>query len=100
MGSYHGKHTFDRLSHMRACLVRSLGMESFNLARYPPQDRQRARRVRMALRSPMIDFSKRTFVWAVAASVVAFGLFVTLLVILLIASGLNCTCWYWQGFYN
>ncbi|XP_059930764.1 aldehyde dehydrogenase, dimeric NADP-preferring-like [Gadus macrocephalus] len=100
MGSYHGKHTFDRLSHMRACLVRSLGMESFNLARYPPQDRQRARRVRMALRSPMIDFSKRTLVWAVAASVVAFGLFVTLLVILLIASGLNCTCWYWQGFYN
>ncbi|KAG7254741.1 hypothetical protein CRUP_033263 [Coryphaenoides rupestris] len=100
MGSYHGKHTFDRLSHMRACLVRSLGMESFNQARYPPQDRQRARRVRMALRSPMIDFSKRTFVWAVSATVIAFGLFITLLVILLIASGLNCTCWYWQGFYN
>uniref|UniRef100_A0A3B4VK86 Aldehyde dehydrogenase 3 family, member A1 n=1 Tax=Seriola dumerili TaxID=41447 RepID=A0A3B4VK86_SERDU len=38
MGRYHGKHTFDQLSHQRACLVRSLGMESVNLARYPPQD--------------------------------------------------------------
>ncbi|XP_056139067.1 aldehyde dehydrogenase, dimeric NADP-preferring-like [Lampris incognitus] len=99
MGRYHGKHTFDQLSHHRACLVRSLGMESINLARYPPQDAQRARRVRLAMKSPLIDFSKRTFVWAVSASVIAFGLFIALLVILLIAAGLNCTCWYWQGFY-
>uniref|UniRef100_A0A3Q0RID9 Aldehyde dehydrogenase 3 family, member A1 n=1 Tax=Amphilophus citrinellus TaxID=61819 RepID=A0A3Q0RID9_AMPCI len=28
MGRYHGKHSFDQLSHHRACLVRSLGMES------------------------------------------------------------------------
>uniref|UniRef100_A0A673BC63 Aldehyde dehydrogenase, dimeric NADP-preferring-like n=1 Tax=Sphaeramia orbicularis TaxID=375764 RepID=A0A673BC63_9TELE len=38
MGCYHGKHTFDQLSHQRACLIRSLGMESVNLSRYPPQD--------------------------------------------------------------
>uniref|UniRef100_A0A3Q4H372 Aldehyde dehydrogenase n=1 Tax=Neolamprologus brichardi TaxID=32507 RepID=A0A3Q4H372_NEOBR len=38
MGRYHGKHTFDQLSHHRACMVRSLGMESVNLARYPPQN--------------------------------------------------------------
>uniref|UniRef100_A0A3P8UVB2 Aldehyde dehydrogenase n=1 Tax=Cynoglossus semilaevis TaxID=244447 RepID=A0A3P8UVB2_CYNSE len=44
MGRYHGKHTFDQLSHQRACLIRSLKMESVNLARYPPQDRRRARR--------------------------------------------------------
>ncbi|XP_031728313.1 aldehyde dehydrogenase family 3 member A2a isoform X3 [Anarrhichthys ocellatus] len=100
MGHYHGKHTFDQLSHHRACLVRSLRMENVNLARYPPQDRRRARRVQMALRSPMIDMSKRTFVWAVTATIIGFGLFITLLVILLIASGLNCTCWYWRGFYN
>uniref|UniRef100_A0A4W6CHX4 Aldehyde dehydrogenase n=1 Tax=Lates calcarifer TaxID=8187 RepID=A0A4W6CHX4_LATCA len=100
MGCYHGKHTFDQLSHHRACLVRSLGMESVNLARYPPQDRRRARRVRMALKSPLIDMSKRTFIWAVTATVIGFGLFITLLVILLIAAGLNCTCWYWRGFYN
>ncbi|KAM4566925.1 aldehyde dehydrogenase, dimeric NADP-preferring-like isoform 1-T1 [Odontesthes bonariensis] len=100
MGSYHGKHTFDQLSHQKACLVRSLNMESVNLARYPPQDRRRARRVRMALRSPLIDTSKRTLVWAVFATIIGLGLFVTLLVILLIAAGLNCTCWYWRGFYN
>uniref|UniRef100_A0A671VAA4 Aldehyde dehydrogenase n=1 Tax=Sparus aurata TaxID=8175 RepID=A0A671VAA4_SPAAU len=100
MGRYHGKHTFDQLSHQRACLVRSLGMESVNLARYPPQDRRRARRVRMALNTPLIDMSKRTLVWAVAATIIGLGLFITLLVILLIASGLNCTCWYWRGFYN
>uniref|UniRef100_A0A667X549 Aldehyde dehydrogenase 3 family member A2 n=1 Tax=Myripristis murdjan TaxID=586833 RepID=A0A667X549_9TELE len=34
MGRYHGRHTFDQLSHQRACLLRSLGMESVNLARY------------------------------------------------------------------
>uniref|UniRef100_A0A673BEV8 Aldehyde dehydrogenase, dimeric NADP-preferring-like n=1 Tax=Sphaeramia orbicularis TaxID=375764 RepID=A0A673BEV8_9TELE len=51
MGCYHGKHTFDQLSHQRACLIRSLGMESVNLSRYPPQDRRRARRARMALKS-------------------------------------------------
>ncbi|XP_034723325.1 aldehyde dehydrogenase, dimeric NADP-preferring-like isoform X1 [Etheostoma cragini] len=100
MGRYHGKHSFDQLSHQRACLVRSLGMESVNLARYPPQDRRRAKRVRMALKSPMIDMSKRTFIWAVVATIIGFALFITLLIILLIASGLNCTCWYWRGFYN
>uniref|UniRef100_G3PJS3 Aldehyde dehydrogenase n=1 Tax=Gasterosteus aculeatus aculeatus TaxID=481459 RepID=G3PJS3_GASAC len=72
MGHYHGKHTFDQLSHQRACLVRSLRMENVNLARYPPQDRRRARRVQMALRSPMIDMSKRTFVWAVTATIIEY----------------------------
>ncbi|KAM7413727.1 hypothetical protein PAMA_020891 [Pampus argenteus] len=100
MGRYHGKHSFDQLSHQRACLIRSLGMEGINRARYPPQDRRRARRVRMALKSPLIDMSKRTFVWAVSVSIIAFGLFIALVVILLIAAGLNCTCWYWRGFYN
>lgn len=100
MGRYHGKHTFDQLSHQKACLVRSLSMESVNLSRYPPQDRRRARRVRVALSSPLIDMSKRTLIWAVVATIISLGLLVTLVVILLIASGLNCTCWYWRGFYN
>ncbi|XP_008306736.1 fatty aldehyde dehydrogenase-like [Cynoglossus semilaevis] len=100
MGRYHGKHTFDQLSHQRACLIRSLKMESVNLARYPPQDRRRARRSRMALKSPLIDMSKRTLIWAISATVIGFGLLVALVVILLIAAGLNCTCWYWRGFYN
>lgn len=100
MGRYHGKHTFDQLSHQRACMIRNLNMESVNLPRYPPQNRRRARRVRMALSSPLIDMSKRTLVWAVVATILGLGLLITLVVILLIASGLNCTCWYWRGFYN
>uniref|UniRef100_A0A3Q2XAV4 Aldehyde dehydrogenase n=1 Tax=Hippocampus comes TaxID=109280 RepID=A0A3Q2XAV4_HIPCM len=56
MGFYHGKHTFDRLSHQRACLLRSLGMESINLARYPPQDRQRASRARLVAGNSNIRF--------------------------------------------
>lgn len=100
MGRYHGKHTFDQLSHQRACMIRNLNMESVNLPRYPPQNRRRARRVRLALSSPLIDMSKRTLVWAVVATILGLGLLITLVVILLIASGLNCTCWYWRGFYN
>ncbi|KAJ8342240.1 hypothetical protein SKAU_G00321680 [Synaphobranchus kaupii] len=36
MGSYHGKHSFDQLSHLRGCLIKSLGMEGVNNMRYPP----------------------------------------------------------------
>ncbi|MGH0161573.1 UNVERIFIED_CONTAM: hypothetical protein FKN15_041372 [Acipenser sinensis] len=36
MGSYHGKHSFDRLSHLRSCLIKSLNMEAVNKVRYPP----------------------------------------------------------------
>ncbi|XP_055369836.1 aldehyde dehydrogenase, dimeric NADP-preferring-like [Betta splendens] len=99
MGRYHGKHTFDQLSHHRACLIRSLGMERVNLARYPPQDRRRARRARMALKTPLIDMSKRTLIWAIAATVIGCALLITLLIVLLMAAGLYCTCWYWRGFY-
>ncbi|XP_048839181.1 aldehyde dehydrogenase family 3 member A2-like [Brienomyrus brachyistius] len=36
IGTYHGKHTFDRLSHLKSCLLKSLAMESLNKMRYPP----------------------------------------------------------------
>ncbi|KAM6946313.1 aldehyde dehydrogenase family 3 member A2-like [Aplochiton taeniatus] len=36
MGRYHGKHGFDQLSHLRACLIRKLKMEGVNTMRYPP----------------------------------------------------------------
>lgn len=35
-GSYHGKFSFDAFSHKRACLEKSLGLESMNGLRYPP----------------------------------------------------------------
>lgn len=36
MGCYHGKFSFDQLSHMRACLIKQLSMEGVNSMRYPP----------------------------------------------------------------
>ncbi|XP_068172778.1 aldehyde dehydrogenase family 3 member A2-like isoform X1 [Antennarius striatus] len=36
MGCYHGRHTFERLSHLRSCLVKQLRMEGLNGVRYPP----------------------------------------------------------------
>ncbi|EMP27682.1 Aldehyde dehydrogenase family 3 member B1 [Chelonia mydas] len=36
LGSYHGKFSFDTFSHHRACLLRSMGLETMNSLRYPP----------------------------------------------------------------
>uniref|UniRef100_A0A671W9Z7 Aldehyde dehydrogenase n=1 Tax=Sparus aurata TaxID=8175 RepID=A0A671W9Z7_SPAAU len=36
MGCYHGKFSFDQLSHLRACLIKQLKMEGVNSMRYPP----------------------------------------------------------------
>lgn len=36
MGSYHGKFSFDQLSHLRGCLIKQLKMEGMNQVRYPP----------------------------------------------------------------
>lgn len=67
-------------------------MEEVNMPRYPPQNHQKARRVRLAMRTPMVDFSKGTYIWAVTASIVALGLLVALTVILILAAGVSCTC--------
>lgn len=36
MGCYHGKFSFDQLSHLRGCLIKKLKMEGMNSMRYPP----------------------------------------------------------------
>ncbi|KAI7795755.1 aldehyde dehydrogenase family 3 member A2b [Triplophysa rosa] len=36
MGCYHGQFSFDRLSHLRGCLIKQLKMEGVNKMRYPP----------------------------------------------------------------
>ncbi|XP_078122048.1 aldehyde dehydrogenase family 3 member A2b [Sander vitreus] len=36
MGCYHGKYSFDQLSHLRGCLIKQLNMEGVNSMRYPP----------------------------------------------------------------
>ncbi|KAJ8280966.1 hypothetical protein GJAV_G00061580 [Gymnothorax javanicus] len=43
MGCYHGKHTFDQLSHLRSCLLKPLSMESANRMRYPPHTNRKLR---------------------------------------------------------
>uniref|UniRef100_A0A673ID36 Aldehyde dehydrogenase n=1 Tax=Sinocyclocheilus rhinocerous TaxID=307959 RepID=A0A673ID36_9TELE len=48
MGRYHGRHTFDQLSHHRACLVKSFAMESLNDARYPPLTAARLRKAKFS----------------------------------------------------
>lgn len=36
MGCYHGRFSFDQLSHLRGCLIKKLKMEGVNNMRYPP----------------------------------------------------------------
>uniref|UniRef100_A0A8C6SNZ9 Aldehyde dehydrogenase n=1 Tax=Neogobius melanostomus TaxID=47308 RepID=A0A8C6SNZ9_9GOBI len=46
MGSYHGKFTFDQLSHQRSCLIKKLKMEGVNTMRYPPHTPTKLSRAR------------------------------------------------------
>ncbi|XP_076832572.1 aldehyde dehydrogenase family 3 member A2a [Brachyhypopomus gauderio] len=49
MGRYHGKYTFDQLSHLRSCLLKKLGMEFVNGMRYPPHTAEKLRWARLLL---------------------------------------------------
>nr|XP_015223297.1 PREDICTED: fatty aldehyde dehydrogenase-like [Lepisosteus oculatus] len=49
MGCYHGKHSFDQLSHLRACLIKSLSMEGMNKLRYPPHSADKVRWARILI---------------------------------------------------
>ncbi|XP_047676634.1 aldehyde dehydrogenase family 3 member A2-like isoform X1 [Tachysurus fulvidraco] len=83
MGRYHGKHTFDQFSHKRACLIKSLGMESLNKARYPPQTASRLRRARFFMQRRLCSCTQLTSTWAVISTMLALGLLIALLVVLL-----------------
>ncbi|KAK3560294.1 hypothetical protein QTP86_006110 [Hemibagrus guttatus] len=48
-GCYHGKYTFDQLSHLRSCLIKNLSMERLNLIRYPPHSAEKLRWARILL---------------------------------------------------
>ncbi|XP_057207153.1 aldehyde dehydrogenase family 3 member A2 isoform X1 [Triplophysa rosa] len=82
MGSYHGKHTFDQLSHHRACLIKSFAMEGLNDARYPPLTAARVRRAKVVLQSRLCHCSGM-FVWAIISTIVSIALLIALLVVLL-----------------
>ncbi|KAL4647178.1 fatty aldehyde dehydrogenase-like [Arapaima gigas] len=49
MGCYHGRHTFDQLSHLRSCLIRGLAMEKINTVRYPPHTTEKMRWARLLI---------------------------------------------------
>ncbi|XP_035416766.1 aldehyde dehydrogenase family 3 member A2-like isoform X2 [Cygnus atratus] len=41
MGAYHGKHSFETFSHLRACLIKDLKMEGMHKFRYPPNSQKK-----------------------------------------------------------
>uniref|UniRef100_A0A3P8UMR8 Aldehyde dehydrogenase n=1 Tax=Cynoglossus semilaevis TaxID=244447 RepID=A0A3P8UMR8_CYNSE len=49
MGCYQGRHGFDRLSHLRSCLIKKLNMEAVNSMRYPPHTAKKMGWVRFFL---------------------------------------------------
>uniref|UniRef100_A0A8C2BDJ6 Aldehyde dehydrogenase n=1 Tax=Cyprinus carpio TaxID=7962 RepID=A0A8C2BDJ6_CYPCA len=81
MGRYHGKHTFDQLSHHRACLIKSFAMEGLNDARYPPLTAARLRKAKFFMQHRLCSCSG-ICVWAVIATLLAIGLLVALIVVL------------------
>ncbi|XP_064208916.1 aldehyde dehydrogenase family 3 member A2b [Anguilla rostrata] len=72
MGSYHGKHSFDQLSHLRGCLIKSLGMEGVNKMRYPPHTAQKLSWARFFILK-QVDFGRlgRLAMFAMLAVVAA-----------------------------
>ncbi|XP_065137360.1 aldehyde dehydrogenase family 3 member A2a isoform X2 [Paramisgurnus dabryanus] len=48
-GCYHGKYTFDQLSHLRSCLIKKLNMEMVNQMRYPPHSAKKLHWARILL---------------------------------------------------
>lgn len=75
MGCYHGKFTFDQLSHLRSCLIKKLKMEGINSMRYPPHTAKKLSRARFLL-SKNIDLGwmGRMMLLAVLGVVAAFVL--------------------------
>lgn len=49
IGFYRGRHTFDRLSHLRSCLIKQLKLEAVNSLRYPPHTANKLSWTRMFL---------------------------------------------------
>ncbi|XP_072557653.1 aldehyde dehydrogenase family 3 member A2-like isoform X1 [Paramormyrops kingsleyae] len=82
MGRYHGRHTYDQLSHLRACYVTSPALESFNKARYPPLSHGRLRKARCCLQTWLCSCARASILWVALSSILALGLLVALLVIL------------------
>uniref|UniRef100_A0A3P8TKT9 Aldehyde dehydrogenase n=1 Tax=Amphiprion percula TaxID=161767 RepID=A0A3P8TKT9_AMPPE len=72
MGSYHGKFSFDQLSHMRSCLIKQLKMEGVNSMRYPPHTAKKLGWARFfILKTVDFGWMKKMLVFAMLAVVAA-----------------------------
>uniref|UniRef100_A0A3Q3XFR5 Aldehyde dehydrogenase n=1 Tax=Mola mola TaxID=94237 RepID=A0A3Q3XFR5_MOLML len=73
MGSYHGRHSFDQLSHMRSCLIKQLSMEGVNSMRYPPHTAKKLSWVRfLLLKQVSVCMLRRMALLATLAGLAAF----------------------------
>lgn len=73
MGSYHGRHTFDQLSHLRSCLIKQLKMEGVNSMRYPPHTAKKMSWARFfLLKQVNMGRLRRTVLLAMLAGLAAF----------------------------
>ncbi|XP_058854019.1 aldehyde dehydrogenase family 3 member A2-like isoform X1 [Acipenser ruthenus] len=83
IGSYHGKHSFERLSHQRACLIRSLTLEGMNKARYPPQEASKLRVAKYFMQKRLWTGGLCWVTLAVLAALLALTLLIALLALIL-----------------
>ncbi|CAL8265672.1 unnamed protein product [Merluccius merluccius] len=79
MGCYHGKFSFDQLSHLRSCMVKPLKNEGLNNMRYPPHTLKKLGWARFfLLKAPDLGWMGRMAALAVLVAVAGFLLHVTL----------------------
>uniref|UniRef100_A0A673K2C8 Aldehyde dehydrogenase n=1 Tax=Sinocyclocheilus rhinocerous TaxID=307959 RepID=A0A673K2C8_9TELE len=93
MGRYHGRHTFDQLSHHRACLIKSFAMESLNDARYPPLTAARLRKAKFFMQHRLCSCNGMC-VWAAITTILAIGLLVALIVVLIKVKYFTALSWH------
>ncbi|KAM3849632.1 aldehyde dehydrogenase family 3 member A2-like [Diretmus argenteus] len=73
MGCYHGKHSFDQLSHLRSCLIKKLNMEGANNMRYPPHTASKLGWARfLLLKKVNVGRLRRMAILATLAALAAF----------------------------
>ncbi|XP_047463683.1 aldehyde dehydrogenase family 3 member A2-like [Mugil cephalus] len=72
MGAYHGKFSFDQLSHLRGCLIKKLNNEAMNSMRYPPHTPKKLDWVRFfVLKATGMGWMKPVMLLALLAMVTA-----------------------------
>ncbi|KAK0134981.1 Fatty aldehyde dehydrogenase [Merluccius polli] len=78
MGCYHGKFSFDQLSHLRSCMVKPLKNEGLNNMRYPPHTLKKLGWARFfLLKAPDLGWMGRMAALAVLVAVAGFLLHVS-----------------------